>query len=145
MKLRISLIASALCLLLAVAPPIHAESQERSLMYSYQRDAQIVHVVFFDLGPGPVCHIEDPRELPKSARDFAISKVEFDHLWAALATGDMKQYERQKEGAVDTANSHIFTTAYLPDGEKKMYVVPKASTPKALTELVREIRAYNRD
>lgn len=147
MRIR-ALIATAACLLLVISVSVQAQSGERTLMYSYQRDGQMVHIAFFDLSPGPICHIDDARGLPKTARDFAISKSEFDHLWSALTdSSELKQFER-KEGSsseIDTLNYHVFTTAYLPDGEKKMFVVPKDRAPKSVAELVREIRAYNRD
>ena len=117
-------------------------------MYSYQRDGQVVHIAFFDLPPGlPACHIEDARELPKSARDFEISKLEFDHIWSALTSSELKQFERKQGSSseIETLNYYVFTTAHLPDGEKKMFVVPKDRAPKSVAELVREIRAYNRD
>ena len=116
-------------------------------MYSYLRDGQMVNIAFFDLSPVPVCHVDDVRELPKSAIDFTISKAEFDHIWNGLTSSDMKPFQRQPGATapIDTENSHVFTTAYLPDGEKKMFVVPKSNAPKSVVDLVREIRAYNRD
>jgi hypothetical protein len=147
MRIR-ALIATAACLLLVLSVSVQAQSGERTLMYSYQRDGQVVHIAFFDLPPGlPACHIEDARELPKSARDFEISKLEFDHIWSALTASELKQFERKQGSSseIETLNYYVFTTAYLPDGEKKMFVVPKDRAPKSVAELVREIRAYNRD
>jgi hypothetical protein len=127
---------------------LQAQAKERTLMYSYLRDGQMVNIAFFDISPAPVCHIDDVRELPKSAINFAISKTEFDHLWSALTSDDLKPFERRPgaaSSAIDTANSLVFTTAYLPDGEKKMFVVPKSNAPKSVVDLASEIRAYNRD
>jgi hypothetical protein len=146
MRIR-ALIGMAVCLLWGMGGFIQAQSGERTLMYSYQREGQLVHIVFFDLGPGPVCHIEDARELPKSARDFAISKAEFDHLWSTLNSSEIKPFEKPQGTAseIDTSKSHVFTTGYLPEGEKKMFVVPKDRSPESVVVLAKEIRAYNRD
>ncbi len=142
-----ALIATAAGSLLVVSAPVHAQSEERMLMYSYQQDGLVVHIAFVDLPSGPVCHINDPRGLPRTARDFAISKKEFNDMWSALNSSQIEQFESGKNNSsgLDALNYYVFNTAFMPAGKNRIFRVPKNRAPTQLVDLVRAIRAYNRD
>jgi hypothetical protein len=61
---------------------------------------------------------------------------------------DLTPFEQKPKKSSDTTealNNYVFTIADMPHGDPKLFVVPIDRAPKPVTELAREIGAYNRD
>ena len=138
----LTLLASVLLAVTLVANP-----PSRMLMYTYQSEGILVNISFVDLPSGPVCHIDDGRISAASlkVRDFPVSKQEFEHIWSVARELALFEHKKDSSAEADALNYYVFATAEMPDGEKKAFVVPKDRASKSVIELVREIRAYNRD
>jgi hypothetical protein len=138
----------AILSLVLLGSALPAEPPSRMLMHTYQSEGILVNISFIDLPSGPVCHIDDGRVSSASlkVRDLTISKEQFDHLWSVATSHELAPFEHKKDSSapMDALNSYVFT-AQTPDGETKVFVVPKQRAPKLVVELVREIRAYGRD
>jgi hypothetical protein len=144
MKPRAWLILLALPL---IGVTLVANPPSRMLMYTYPSEGIIVTISFIDLPSGPVCHIDDGRISSAlfKIRDFPLSKEEFERIWSV--TPKLAPFEHKKDSSAerDGLNYYVFATAEMPKGEKRTFVIPKDRAPKSVIEVVREIRAYNRD
>jgi len=140
----------ALLVSLLLVAALQADPASRMLMYTYQSEGMLASISFVDLPSGPVCHIDDGRigSASLKVRDFAVSKQEFDHIWTVVTSNEVRPFERRTDSPSATAealNNYVFTTGEIPHGEAKLFVVSKDHAPKSVSQLVREIRAYNRD
>jgi hypothetical protein len=144
-------VSFALLVSLLLAAALQADPPSRTLMHTYQSEGILVKISFVDLPAGPVCHIDDGRIASASlkVRDFGISKHEFDHLWTVVTSNELRPFEQKKDvspsATAEALNNYVFTVGEMPDGDVKLFIVPKDRAPKSAAELVREIRAYNRD
>jgi hypothetical protein len=118
--------------------PSQSESGDRALMHAFQDGSTLVFVVLIDSPSGPAGHI-DWTSSPPRHRDFEVTRQEFDEMWSTLMSTGESESDSEK---FDGVNYYAFSTGYMPDGEKRSIVIPKAQASASIVALARKLRAY---
>jgi hypothetical protein len=118
-----------------------AKKPARMLMHTFQDGSAIIFVAIVDDTPAArgVVRASDPSR----QRTFTVSRQHFDEMWRTLES--VPQKYAGGEGAsrtFDAASNLIFSTGYMPDGKKIIYVIPKNSAFQPLVALARQLEAY---
>lgn len=125
---------------------IVAQSGDRTLMHTFQKDSHIVYVAIFDLPTGPQGLITFEGGAPKE-RPFTVSRAQFEKMWSTLTSAGAEEYakyagDQKADRTYDAVNYYVFSAALMPHGWKKNYAIPSSKAPSALVDLAKQFRAF---
>ncbi len=140
------LLVLAVVVAMSLSSVAHAQSNQRTLMHTFQEGSRIVYVTIVDRPPTPVGLVSS-EDRSRKERWFMVSRSEFDKLWSTLLSAGVEKYakyagDKQPERRFDPLTYYVFSAAEIPRGWKKNYAVPDSKAPRALVALVKQFRRY---
>jgi hypothetical protein len=108
----------AAVLALSLSRVTHAQSNERTLMHTFQEDSCIVYVTIVDRPPEPVGLVSS-EDKTRQERWFMVSRAQFDKRWSTLMSAGVEKYakasgDKQPERRFNAVNYYVFSAAEMP-------------------------------
>jgi hypothetical protein len=140
-----SRIVLAMLALLAFGVTARAQSPTRVLMYTFQDGSAVMLVGLIETPPTARGFMTSATS-PGRKKAFKVTRQQFEQAWLALHSSGAGKFagDQSVNRTFDTIQNYVFSTALMPNGAVKNFVVPKSRASPALVSLARQFEAYAR-
>jgi hypothetical protein len=131
--------------LLVIGSSAWGQNSTRMLMYTFQDRSVLLLVGFIDTPRAPRGFVTSPTS-PGRHKAFRVSPQQFEQAWRTLHSSGAEKFagDQSANRTFNTIQNYVFSTARMPNGATRNFVVPKRRASPALVSLARQFEAYAR-